>query len=307
MKPFAAPRACKGWKAKRCICIIFFRTFVLRITLILSRIFTEPLTSVSNEHNCKTFSEWPPAFPPYFFLNQLERQATICDILINRTRTFAWKEPLPVAPPLGKLDNNLSPRVGDFAQKIIPDLSCPGGTLGDTLDTSITLTVRCLQCCNASHKSVHNIQGKFKIYVGYGSNFFLRYLINTMPNFHLTVINFVSFQRKIDVNYDKKIGILPKSPSCLKCNVNSICLELFSSSITSGGSIVVVSLAWDVMWSVSDSNPGNDDPFLDKSISRLLFRFFKSVIFLKFLSQILSVIFLKFLPQILSYNPGYGQ
>ena len=39
--------------------------------------------------------------------------------------------------PLRKLDNNLSLRVGDFAQKIIPDLSCPGGeTLGDTLDTS---------------------------------------------------------------------------------------------------------------------------------------------------------------------------
>ena len=134
MKPFAAPRTCRGWKAKRCIGIIFFRTFVLRITLMLSRVFSEPLMSVSNKHNYKTFSESLPAFPLYFFFNQLERQATI---LINRTRTFAWKEPLPIAPPLGKLDNNLSPRVGDFAQKIIPDLNCPGGTLGDTLDTSI--------------------------------------------------------------------------------------------------------------------------------------------------------------------------
>ena len=49
--------------------------------------------------------------------------------LINRTRTFAWKEPLPIAPPLplGKLDNNLSPRVGDFAQKNHPRPKLPGG------------------------------------------------------------------------------------------------------------------------------------------------------------------------------------
>ena len=40
--------------------------------------FSEPLMSVSNKHNHKTFSESPPAFPPYFF-NQLERQATIFD------------------------------------------------------------------------------------------------------------------------------------------------------------------------------------------------------------------------------------
>ena len=46
---------------------VFFRTFVLRITLMLSRIFSEPLMSVSNKHNYKTFSESPPAFPPYFF------------------------------------------------------------------------------------------------------------------------------------------------------------------------------------------------------------------------------------------------
>ena len=41
--------------------------FVLRITLMLSRIFSEPHMSVSNKHNYKTFSESPPAFPPYFF------------------------------------------------------------------------------------------------------------------------------------------------------------------------------------------------------------------------------------------------
>ena len=45
----------------------FFRTFVLRITLMLSRIFSEPHLSVSNKHNYKTSSESPPAFPPYFF------------------------------------------------------------------------------------------------------------------------------------------------------------------------------------------------------------------------------------------------
>ena len=44
----------------------------------LSRIFSEPLMSVSNKHNHKTSSESLPAFPPYFF-NQLERQATIFD------------------------------------------------------------------------------------------------------------------------------------------------------------------------------------------------------------------------------------
>ena len=44
----------------------FFRTFVLRITLMLSRTFSEPLMSVSNKHNYKTFSESPPAFLLYF-------------------------------------------------------------------------------------------------------------------------------------------------------------------------------------------------------------------------------------------------
>ena len=59
------------------------------------------------------------------------------------------KEPLPIAPPLplGKLDNNLSPRVGDFAQKNHPTPKLPGGggTLGDTLDTSIRTTIRNLK------------------------------------------------------------------------------------------------------------------------------------------------------------------
>ena len=100
----------------------------------LSRIFSEPLMSVSNKHNYKTFSESSPAFPPYFFFNQLERQATIFD---KQNQNLCMKRAPPL--PLGKLDNNLSPRVGDFAQKIILDLSCPGGTLGDTLDTSIKL------------------------------------------------------------------------------------------------------------------------------------------------------------------------
>ena len=124
MKPFAAPRVCRGWKAKRCIGIIFFRTFVLRITLMLSKVFSEPLMSVSNKHNYKTFSESLPAFPLYFFLISWRGKRPF---LINRTRTFAWKGPLSIAPPLGKLDNNLSPRVGDFAQKNHPRPKLPGG------------------------------------------------------------------------------------------------------------------------------------------------------------------------------------
>ena len=89
--------------------------------------------SVSNKHNYKTFSESPPAFPPYFFLNQLERQATIFD---KQNQNLCMKRAPPL--PLGKLDN-LSPRVGDFAQKNNPRPKLPGGgTLGDTLDTSIS-------------------------------------------------------------------------------------------------------------------------------------------------------------------------
>ena len=91
----------------------------------LSRIFSEPLTSVSNKHNYKTFSESPPAFPPYFLIIWRGKRP----FLINRTRTFAWKEPLPITPPLplGKFDNNLSLRVGDFAQKNHPRPKLPGG------------------------------------------------------------------------------------------------------------------------------------------------------------------------------------
>ena len=48
-------------------------------------------------------------------------------------------------PTLGDLDNNLSPGVGDFAQKLIPDLIFPGETLGDTLDTSIIIEVLCMK------------------------------------------------------------------------------------------------------------------------------------------------------------------
>ena len=92
----------------------------------LSRTFSEPLMSVSNKHNYKTFSESPPPFPPYFFLNQLERKATIFD---KQNQNLCMKRALPIAPPLplGKLDNNLSPRVGDFAQKNHPRPKLPGG------------------------------------------------------------------------------------------------------------------------------------------------------------------------------------
>ena len=60
------------------------------------------------------------------FFYQLERQATIFD---RQNQNLRVKEPLPIAPPLplGKLDNNLSPRVGDFAQKSHPRPKLPGG------------------------------------------------------------------------------------------------------------------------------------------------------------------------------------
>ena len=91
---------------------------------------------VSNKHNYKTFSESPPAFPLYFF-NQLERQATIFD---KQNKNLCMKRAPAHCPTLGKLDNNLSPRVGDFAQKNHPRPKLPGGgTLGDTLDTSINV------------------------------------------------------------------------------------------------------------------------------------------------------------------------
>ena len=48
MKPFAVPRACTKWKTKRG-------------TLVFSRISSEPLESISNKHNCKTFSKSPTA------------------------------------------------------------------------------------------------------------------------------------------------------------------------------------------------------------------------------------------------------
>ena len=58
------------------------------------------------------------------FFNQLERQATIFD---KQNQNLCMKRALSIAPPLGKLDNNLSPRVGDFAQKNHPRPKLPGG------------------------------------------------------------------------------------------------------------------------------------------------------------------------------------
>ena len=89
----------------------------------LSRVFSEPLMSVSNKHNYKTFSGSLPAFPPYFF-NQLERQATIFD---KQNQNLCMKRAPTITQPLGKLDNNLSPRVGDFAQKNHSRPKLPGG------------------------------------------------------------------------------------------------------------------------------------------------------------------------------------
>ena len=102
----------------------------------LSRIFSEPLMSVSNKHNYKTFSESPPAFPPYFF-NQLERQATIFDkqnqnLCMKRAPTYC-----PTFTPR-EIKQQFVPEGRGFHTKNHPRPKLPGGTLGDTLDTSIT-------------------------------------------------------------------------------------------------------------------------------------------------------------------------
>ena len=44
---------------------------------------------------------------------------------------------VPHPHPQDRLDKSMSPRVGDFAQKIIPHLIIPGGTLKVTLDRAI--------------------------------------------------------------------------------------------------------------------------------------------------------------------------
>ena len=53
-KPFAVRIACTSWKTKSGIGII---CFVLIISLMLPKIFIETLTSISNKHNRKTFTE----------------------------------------------------------------------------------------------------------------------------------------------------------------------------------------------------------------------------------------------------------
>ena len=59
IKPFAVPKGCARWKIKKGIDIIFF---VLIITLMLLRIFSETLMCISNKQNYKTFTKGPPAF-----------------------------------------------------------------------------------------------------------------------------------------------------------------------------------------------------------------------------------------------------
>ena len=60
------------------------------------------------------------------FFYQLERQATIFDKQNQNLRMKRAFNHCPT-PTLGKLDNNLSPRVGDFAQKNHPRPNLPGG------------------------------------------------------------------------------------------------------------------------------------------------------------------------------------
>ena len=52
--------------------------FVLRIALMLSRIFSEPLTSISNKHNYKTFSKSPPASLLHCIENILSHSSRKC-------------------------------------------------------------------------------------------------------------------------------------------------------------------------------------------------------------------------------------
>ena len=117
MKPFAAPRACRGWKAKRCIGIIVFRT--ANYTHVIEN--CQWVTNTTTKLSQKVLLH----FHRIFLISWRGKRP----FLINRTRTFAWKEPLPIAPPLplGKLDNNLSPRVGDFAPKNHSQPKLPGG------------------------------------------------------------------------------------------------------------------------------------------------------------------------------------
>ena len=58
MKPFAVPRLVQDEKLRE-VSVSYF--FVRRITLMLSRISSEPLMSISNKHNYKTFSKRPTA------------------------------------------------------------------------------------------------------------------------------------------------------------------------------------------------------------------------------------------------------
>ena len=75
MKPFAVPRACTDEKLRE-VSVSYF--FILRITLMLSIIFSEPLMSVSNKHKYKTFSKSPPASLSHCIKNILSHSSGKC-------------------------------------------------------------------------------------------------------------------------------------------------------------------------------------------------------------------------------------
>ena len=85
MKPFAVP---KVWDEKlREVSVSYF--FILRITLRLSRIFSEPLMSISNKHKYRTFSKSPPASLSHYIKNVLSDSSGKChDSLTMAALTF---------------------------------------------------------------------------------------------------------------------------------------------------------------------------------------------------------------------------
>ena len=72
MKPFAVPRACNDEKLRE-VSLSYF--FVRRIILMLSRISSEQLMSISNKHNYKTFSKSPPASLLHYIGNSLRHSS----------------------------------------------------------------------------------------------------------------------------------------------------------------------------------------------------------------------------------------
>ena len=73
--------------------------FLWRITLILSRISSEPLMSISCKHNYKTFSEGPPASLLHFIGNVLSHSSgKLHDYLTMAALSFTFTRYLLISP-----------------------------------------------------------------------------------------------------------------------------------------------------------------------------------------------------------------